>query len=320
METWAIILIVILALAIVAMVVVVYLEENKNIKANQKNILYPFTANVSDDGTVTLINSTNQPQIDCSLASGKNGGKINIVGSFTDVIDPYGECSPKSTSVIDLTCGIPGSKVPCKDAGDCGPGMKCEGSTCKPGTAKLLDKGLIDTHNSECGGNYCPVQPGTPCDPTKDGQCFQDAKDPIMNCVPTEKDSKKGTCEVVPGKSCMGVNTKHNTCAVFPLCSNVDFKNSSTVLNRTCAYNNKDTRCRPRDSSAYLANHCDGKTTCDAKFDLTSKDSKFGPLPCSINVKSQTYPKLPLIPGQGGNYIQGYYVHGLYTCIPDESS
>lgn len=320
METWALILMIILILAVGAMVVVVYLTEKKNTTSNQKNILYPFTGKVKSNGTVSLTNSQGQPQIDCSTESGKNGGTINIVGAFMDIIDPYGECSPIASSVLDLTCGIPGGKISCTKQADCGGGMKCSGGFCTPATAKLSTipgaAGIIDTSNSECtsvGGSYCPIQPGTPCDAGKD-DC-NDSSGEIMKCVPTTSSSSSGTCQVNPSKSCYGVNTKHGTCAIYPLCSNATIT-GKTVSNNMCGVNTPQAYskygCMSRDASAYLAGKCDGKDTCAAMWNVSVPEGGFGPLPCSTSDVSG----LPIIPGQGGSFSQEYKVHGVYGCLP----
>lgn len=310
---------VVLSLMIAVMVVVVYMTESKNVKLSQTNILYPFTGQMESTGEVKLLNSTGGPQIDCSAASGKNGGKVNIVGSFTEVIDSYGTCSPHSADLINATCGIPGSKINCKIDKDCGSGMSCKGGFCAPSPAVFtpnLPGHLKNTVPSpgQCGGvDMCPIQPGTACTTAAGGGAgCNDPNGNVMTCVPSAKGSAAGTCQVIPGKNCMGINPKHNTCASFPMCSNAVL--GATVLNKTCAYSNKENKCRPRDSSAYLANACDGKVTCGGKFDLGAKDSPFGPLPCVGGDMST----LPIIPGHDGNFAQGYYVHGLYTCIPDE--
>lgn len=306
METWALILMIILILAIGAVIVAVYLSEKKNKEDNEKNILYPFTGTYdASTGRVTLQNSQNQPQIDCSIESGKNGGEINIVGAFFDVNDPYGECTGSASSVLDLTCGIPGGKISCTKQSDCGGGMKCAGGFCSPATAKLSgSSGAIDTENSECtsdGGSYCPVQPGTDCSKNGQSDCNDDGAE-VMTCNPSTK-----KCEVNPDKSCYGVNTKYNTCAVYPLCSNASL--SSTVINNTC---NPSSTCMSRDASAYVAGKCDGKETCAPVWDATDPNGGLGPLPCS----STSVDGLPIIPGHGGNYSRGYKVHGIYTCKP----
>jgi hypothetical protein len=305
METWALILMVILIIAIGSMIAVVYISEKKNTLANQKNILYPFTGTYdSTSGTVSLQNAQNLSQIDCSTVSGKNGGKINIVGAFFDVDDPYGTCTGSAASVVDLSCGIPGGKISCTSQADCGGGMQCAGGFCSPATAKLVaGTGNIDTTNSECtsaGGSYCPVQPGTSC---KNGQSdCNDSGAEVMTCDPSTK-----TCQVNPDKSCYGVNTQYNTCAIFPLCSNATL--STTVVNNTCS---PSSSCMSRDASAYLAGKCDGKETCAPIFSAVDPNGGLGPMPCS----SRNTLGLPIIPGQGGNYSQGYSFHGVYTCIP----
>jgi len=298
-----------LTLAFGAIVILVFWTQKKNKVKSQKNILYPFTGTyIADRKMITLKNSKGQPQIDCA---NKGGGEINIVGAFFDITDPYGSCSGISSPALDLSCGIPGGKVICSKDSECGTGMSCAGGFCQPSFAKLKNvaTGLIDTESSQCGGNYCPVQPGTLC---KDNN---DCKDPNGNVMICEKRGMGnaeviGVCKVLPNVSCFGVNTTHNTCASFPLCSNADLS-KSTVKNNYCAANTIN-NCMSRDASAYMAGKCDGKETCSDLWNPTDPNSGLGPLPCnSFDVSG-----LPIIPGQGGNYSQGYHIHGLYTCIP----
>lgn len=281
------------------MIILTYKKQEENSKSSEKNIIYPFNGKVDPkSGVVSLVNSEGDPQISCK----KQGGKINILGSYTAINDPYGECTGKASSVLDLTCGIPNSQTTCSTDQDCGVGMKCENGYCSPAKAYLKD-GKIDTKKSECTnsgkGTYCPVQPGKSCKTTTD--CGDGN---IMSCV-------SGKCEVKPDKSCFGVNENHNTCALFPLCSNATLK--TTVINKVCDPKSKN-NCMTRDSSAYLSRLCDGKETCATSVNLNDPNSGFGPLPCSIPIGGSEYKKLPIVPGDGGTYNQGYYVHGIYTC------
>ncbi len=288
------------AIAVIAAVTVYY--QMSAAKANQNNVIYPFSASIQPGNpTVSVINSKGTSQIDCSSI----GGKINIIGAWTEVIDPYGTCTGSSVNSLNLTCGIPNSKVSCSQDSDCGTGMSCTGGICLPALCPLSNGSNYDFDNTKCscGGNYCPTTPGKPCSQPSD--C--DSSGTMMYC-----DTNSNTCRVNPGQVCMAPDQYQGKfCSLYPLCSNVDKNVTKNVSNIICEPGSKS-KCRPRDSSAYLAAKCDGQTTCNITFDPTNSDSGFGPSPCVPNINSNN---LPITPGQGGSYTQGYYVHGIYTCV-----
>jgi|SRR5579862_1857158 len=331
MELWAIILICILIVSIIVMVITTFFYQRSNTYATQQNTLLPFSSAIQPgQSTSTLLNSTGGSQIDCSSV----GGKINIVAAWTETIDPFNTCvsspltpSPGTSSgSLNLTCGLKGPKIPCKQDGDCGTGMSCLGGICSPAVCPM-DKtlpALYDPTKCSCGGNYCPIIPGTSCDPTNAKSC-NDPNQTVMSCQQTGNNGQNGTasyqCVVNSGSTCNAPDQYTGQfCSSYPLCSHV----STTVVNKPniplqSVVNNMCNAqgvCRPRDSSAYLASLCDGKTTCNVTFDPSNKDSGFGPMPCAGNLPGSIgYNDLPITPGSNGNYSQGYYVHGLYTCI-----
>lgn len=313
----------ILVVAIAMLAVLVFLYQKANSNANVNNTLFPFSAAIQPgDNTVFLKNAAGTSQIDCSSV----GGKINIVGAWAEVIDPFGSCTGTSASVLNLSCGLKGSKIPCKQDADCGSGMNCAAGICTPSKCQLTDnKGNFDSGKCACGGSYCLIQPGTSCDPT-DAKSCNDPNGTVMYC-----DQSSKTCQVNPGQTCMAPDAYTGQfCASYPLCSNIavpaakDCKVDKdcdagsgcvegkcvpkNVVNKVCK---PKSTCKPRDASAYLAAKCDGKDTCNLLFDPSDTDSGFGPMPCDITNQNQ----LPITPGQGTNFSQGYYVHGLYTCI-----
>jgi hypothetical protein len=109
-------------------------------------------------------------------------------------------------------------------------------------------------------------------------------------------------------------------CAIYPLCSNVNKNVENNVVNSVCDPITDTNICRPRDASAYLADKCDGKTTCQITFNPEDVTSGFGTRPCngSVSISSANYTMLPNMPAGGGNYSQGYYVHGIYSCVLPE--
>lgn len=299
----------------------------------------PPNAGINPDGTVSLVTSTGGgtgappvPQITCPV-----GTNINIINAFFDVVDPYGSCSVSPIPVFGASCGVASDittsnvgKV-CSTTADCTPGLACStpqaaGST---GTCTLP----VCSTSFDCvsafqnGVPACPVGTGGTC-PTPsatNGGCPNGTV-----CV-------SGTCQVDPGGmyggGCYGCNT--GACVLYPLCQNTS---PSTGVNKTCGGGN----VKPRDASAYLANVCDGKSVCLAggtsgvwAMPGTGSTSSgeggntsfpFGPWPGATDATTRS--SLPILPGWGGTtppggsgtaaatFNQGYYVHGLYTCVP----
>lgn len=320
----------VLVVAIAILGVLVFLYQKANTIANVNNTLLPFSAAIKPgDGTVFLKNAAGTSQIDCSSV----GGKINIVGAWAEVIDPFGSCTGTSASVLNLTCGLRSAKIPCKQDADCGSGMSCSAGICSPSLCPLTDnKGNFDSAKCSCGSSYCPIQPGAPCT-MNDPKVCEDPSGTVMYCDNSVSNGgTTGVCRVNPGQNCMAPDPYSGKfCASYPLCSNVaiptvtncakdtDCDNGAVCVEGKCAPKNvvnavckPKSTCKPRDASAYLAAKCDGKDTCNLLFDPTDRDSGFGPTPCDIPNQNQ----LPITPGQGTNYSQGYYVHGLYTCVP----
>ena len=323
--------------------------ESSNEKIHQVGILYPFSgqlaapsppwtvsANKNNPGVrgtpeqgLYLIGhvggNENVPQIQCPV-----GYKVNIVGAFLDINDPYGECSVTPDGTLQMTCGngtdantFTGS---CVDDSSCSPGMSCKSGKCAPSQCQ--------SHGDCSGDNICGVNFGSSCDDSSD--CSSDGS---LTCV-------DGVCLIDPGmtSNCMACvddttgapisNGQTGTCASMPLCMGI-----KGGLNPICSPKNGDNyHCRPRDATAYLAAHCDGKQSCLGSeidsWDPNLPEGYFGPLPCHISASTQdpVYSQLPIISGwEGGaplnastinpiSFSQGYYVHGIYSCVPDDEN
>ncbi|MDX1471860.1 MAG: hypothetical protein R3213_10215 [Flavobacteriaceae bacterium] len=362
MAAWSIVVMLILAVAIGLFIFLTISTESGNRKRQQANILYPFSGYLPPPGPPWSVNkSQNNPGIgktpeDGLFLVGMKGGetslspqiqcpagyKINIVGAFVDIVDPHGECSNTSNSTLRLTCGDSSdrtSAATCNSVDDCAEGMSCIGGRCVPQQCSV---------NSDCGGstakrtaNVCAVDFGKDC--SVDADC--DSPDGSLKCV--SKPSGNGKyCAVDPGvTSCLacidpktGLPPAGNNpgfCAAMPVCMGVE-----NGFNVTCSPSKGDRyKCRPRDASAYLAAHCDGKQTClgnpSDKWDPNLQEGVFGPLPCQIPAVSGNtpYATLPAITGWGGGtpndgakapepvtFSLGYKVHGIYTCIPDDEN
>nr|QBK85546.1 MAG: galactose binding lectin domain protein [Marseillevirus LCMAC101] len=358
---------VILAVTMAVFIILAILKEDSNNKKNQHNIIYPFNAKLQTrdgeyDGSVTTLLVTKDgvtPQIQCPA-----GTHINILGSWTDVVDPNGICSGKVGSTFKLSCGFTddiSAGVTCKSTDDCAAGMECSGTQkCVP---------MPCSENGDCGsaGVACLESSsavGQPCA----GFTFQDADGYVCIDGVVHKDPSAGQClycntviTVLDGTKTAKNIDATGRCAQSPTCANIG-TGVDEGQNKTCTKNN----CVTRDSSAYLANICDGKRVCTMpdnstlKYDPINPDI-FGPRPCGVfgsglpaNGHFATFSdkwwqkpvsgdgakgggalsdfeQLPIAPGwQGGlsaggkgngqtaTYSLGFYVHGLYSCIPDE--
>ena len=373
----------ILFVLVVVFFVLAYNTKNKNSENATMNILYPFSGYLSPPSQFNPnISSTNPgtgktpqeglflvgqvggeksnvPQIQCPT-----GYKINIVGAFVEVNDPYGECSTTPDPTFQLTCGSSDNLTGpvCNHDLPCGQGMTCSGGRCIPSscsnanTCGSTDAGAIPAC-SQYLGNSCK----------NDSEC----KDDNLMCVMTSEGN--GKCAMTPGAgTCMACVLQDGTpisedppddntpeqgrCSFMPSCTNVSTDGKNRVCNVSKNSYAKDTyKCRPREATAYLAKHCDGKNVCLGSFsdkwlpNELSDNNPFGPLPCRLNACDDTgkcistdltndnsydpdYLGLPLLSGWGGGkpansaassgtpttFNQGYYVHGIYTCVPDD--
>lgn len=337
MGTWSIVLCVVFGILIAVFIFLNIRSSNKNQTRQNLGVLIPFagylsppngqywsvTPNPKNVGTSDqpenglflsgFANGESTPQITCPI-----GTKVNIVGAFLEVNDPFGECSGQPTNTFSLSCGNPSSTSSaqlCSTTSDCPVGMYCNSGKCIPSTCSI---------DSDCANGTMPACPAGMGD-----QCSTEgARDPSIPSLVCMNGVK--TFDPAYGQ-CMHCN--NGTCQNIPLCTNLQSV-SGIMQNKTCSGGN----CKIRDASSYLAGHCDGKQTClgDAS-DMWMPNvpgGVFGPLPCNIPASSTNlnYSTLPVIPGwnqstpvpgtentlNASNFSQGYYVHGIYTCVPDE--
>lgn len=346
MQAWSIVLCVLFVAGIIVFLLLTLRNNSNNQQRQSANILIPFagylappsqywnttipqtnvgTAPTPDGGLFLtgLVGGTssapNTPQIQCP-----KGSSINIVGAYIEVNDPYGECTINSPDpTFSLSCGdgssISSAKV-CSTVDDCPDGMDCTGNRCLPKTCALNSDCLSANSTSQ----VCPDGIGGSCTvPSRGGP------GPTAGSIGNEERlvCVNGTWEFDPSYGqCMMCSS--GKCSNVPLCSNTT-QTTGVFQNTVCTSGN----CKIRDASAYLANHCDGQSTCLADASdrwIPDVNGAFGPLPCNINTTDPEYSLLPIIPGwnaggipHGGgtpvlaNFSQGYYVHGLYTCIAD---
>lgn len=260
------------------------------------------------------------PQIQCPL-----GTKINIIGAFFDVADVNGVCSQSPDPTMLNMCGDTSAisqkgQASCGVDADCGAGMSCTLNKCTPKFCNTP---------KDCGGRVCPASNLSSGECEKNGGIIVSKIDEngviVPKCIPNPK---YGAC----------YNCLDNKCILSPVCNAVikpGTRNTETgeiVQLPPMCVSNSNTRARPRDASAYLADYCDGKRDCFGMGDRWSPLSPkgFGPMPTDISPSSQEYAtRLPVNLGFGGGNIdnstnfkspsfqQGFYVHGAYTCVPE---
>lgn len=288
----AVVMVILLVVAGVILVIS-FILANGNKKIAAQNVVIPFSAYVGADGMVDLTDSEGNPQIQCPA-----GFNVNIIGAYSDVIDPYGECSTP-TDVFMRSCGLSTgtSTSTCSDdptsPNPCPSGLQCVSGKCQINNTCTTDNGCVTT-SGKSGAAACTS-----------GATIDASTTPCMRCI--------------SGK-----------CQTLPLCNNID----DSGHNKTCV--DSANSCARRDASAYLASVCDGQNSClGVKFSIASGPGTgytppFGPLPCKINLNDPAYGTLPIIPGwsggtppggdqsidPGNSYSQGYWVHGIYTCVP----
>ena len=340
MAVYATVIMVILAIIMAIFIILSILKEDSNNKKNQHNIIYPFNAKLQSRDkdypkggyTANLVTSDGKtPQLQCPA-----GTHIEVIGAWADVVDPNGICSNKPSATFKLSCGFTEdvtAGVQCQDATDCAPGMTCSGSQqCVP---------MPCASNAACGSTACDAAIGGSCTD------YPFAANDGLVCINKviHKDPSAGQClycdvDRIPNNPADGII---GSCAQSPSCANL---NDSTQ-NITCTGKN----CVPRDASAYLADQCNGERTCKITWDPTDP-TYFGPKPCKMTVNWAApvtgqgaeggegtggyvpkYEYLPVAAGWGGGtpgsgqyesspqpstYSQGFYVHGIFNCLPNE--
>lgn len=271
----------------------------------------PFTTNDANGKVI--------PQIQCPA-----GTKINIVGAFFDIFDPYAECSTTPDQVNPYF------------AFQCIPNYsgRTPGGTAV--AACNTDKDCSQYGASgqyRCGGNgTCVLAPQTP-----------DSKTKVVTC-PVWNSPSGGRIKLVP----ITWSDGNQYCVDPNMCgANIDAAlkyHTTGVPNPMCNPVTTPAQCAMRDASATVAAKCNGKQSCG---DLSMED--FGDYPCA-GVKPQQciiglnpdgspkwyggrqsgYCSLPFLQGYKGgvpsdgtgagdpaNYNLGYTMHGLFTCVSE---
>ena len=104
--------------------------------------MLPFSASYGQDGLPeanTFLTSTGQPQISCP-----SGYKVNIIGAFSQVYDPYASCSQNPSPLIVNACDLGNMGKTCKINSDCG------------GSGNLYCD-CQGTEQTGCGSGVCKV-------------------------------------------------------------------------------------------------------------------------------------------------------------------
>ena len=301
----------ILTLAFIVLSILLGMTLTSNQKLSSQNVYLPFTSKIDPKtgNSTGFHNTSNKPQISCPI-----GKKINIVGAFFDIFDPYTECSTSIKNVdphFAFLCDpTQSSSTTCTADKDCPSWIQGAGNnpfTCNipkgesSGFCKLANIGTKSCPSKASGFDYQNVG----------GYCID------SNMCGTNIYSPSGQL-MRPG-----------------------------VPNPYCTPSNTNTQCAIRDASATVASKCNGLQECS---DISIKD--FGDLPCLgadmdpvacltssatggvefIDQKRKGYCALPFMPGFPGglppnaasgstsepaNGNVGYTMHGIYTCVDE---
>lgn len=303
----SLIIIAILGITFITFGILTSLSLNKNKKLASQRMYIPFTSQINpltglSTGFKNIDGSASQ--IQCPA-----GQKINILGAFYNVVDPYGECVSDIADVspqLGFLCNPQAhGPLPCTDDHTC-PGW-IKGSSTNPFKC--------DIPSGETSG-FCRL-------------------------------NNIGTAQCSPGSNGFSFTNVNGFCIDKNICGTDikvggDYISYYGVPNPLCSPLNTSTMCAVRDASATVAAFCDGKTDCG---DL--KDVNFGDLPCTGKGMSPIqclendsnggvkfasarvgYCGLPYLPGYSGGVPKygtgssdpgngniGYIMHGIYTCV-----
>lgn len=335
MAVWGIVSIIVLFIIFAVFIGLNVMTTSNNKKIAQRQQFMPFGSVIDPttgapthptNGTAETPFTTNDengnliPQIRCPV-----GTKINILGAFFDIFDPYNECST-SVDQVNPYFGFL-----------CVPGFSGKN---QDGTAVAACNDDSDCVKYGARGQYgCGTNGTCVLKPLSSGQ-----QCPVWN----------GPNGKVQLKSIAGSDGK-SYCVDPNMCgSNITLAKGATgVPNPYCNPKTGAARCAMRDASATVAAKCNGRRTCE---NLTVAD--FGEYPCAGvapvqciigtngdgspkwytptgqsgdgTVRQPGYCSLPFIQGYKGglpeygttspdpaNYNHGYTMHGLYSCVTE---
>ena len=271
-------------------------SSRKNRDIAQSSVMIPFSATI--DPTTgqpgSFVTASGAPQLSCPA-----GSKINIIGAFFDVYDPYNECVVSETQVSPLltyTCDPSAeSQAQCSSSVDCWDGAGTNPYTCNSsGKCQLITNfpatvacptGMAAIPYGSSGGYYC-ANPDV-CLPNNDGS---------VN---------------LPNATCTPLNTTDQ-------CANRD---ASVGVAAKC--NGREV-CSDLSMSDFGDYPCPGLAPqqCISSFNSDGTPNWVG--------GRIGYCGLPYAPGFNGgvpagsstsnaspaNANLGYTMHGIYTCIP----
>lgn len=307
MAVWSVIVIVVLFVILIVFGILNVVTARNNQILARKQILLPFSATIDPTtGQETgFMNIDGTPQIKCPV-----GTKVNIVGAFFNVFDPYNECAAKVDQVNPFLAFM-----------------------CNPAVQGVLPSSSGQT---TCSGDQdCPyyMNPDTPffCNPnTKMCQL---------------KPTTAATCSTVNFDMVNIGGSKY--CVERNLCgTNIKNVAGTGVPNPACSPSNSSAKCAIRDASANVAAVCDGRQDCSnlKMADFGDLPCGYTPKACisgytgsspdwitSTGTNSRSdYCALPYLPGYSGglpsaaassdspvdpNSNVGYTMHGIYTCV-----
>lgn len=297
-------LLVTLATGVVIVGVTYFLMVRANVKLAANSKVISFNSNI-DPTTGTLKGFTNPqtgvPQISCPV-----GTTINIIGAFTSVIDPYGECTVTPSPGVSWMCNPNQTSPPPTGSGTASSGCQSDAD--------------------------CPFYQG------------QTSTNPYVCVIPAGSTQGPGVCQLqsLPPSSVCPTEFTLQTISGSNYCIPTDFCGIG-IPNGMCSPSNTSSACATRDASANIASLCNGQQNCNPTITdfgtpacpglippaggcISSFDTLGNPV---WNGARTGYCALPYLPGWSGgvptgagtnnpdpaNASLGYQYHGVYTCV-----
>jgi hypothetical protein len=300
MNIGSIVTMIVLLFIFIALIGINIWSANKNYNLALQQTFIPFTSSIDPSTGVAkpFVDVNGNPQISCPA-----GMKVNIVGAFYNVFDPYNECVNNETDILPIVpfaCDpSQQSQSSCNVDSDCpgnGRGFSCNSN----GKCQLKDQG-------KGGANACPT--GTTLVNVGSGYYCVDPNVCGYNIDLAKNKGQPG----LPNPYCSPSNSS-SKCAL---------RDASAFV---------ASKCDGRNSCPDLTAADFGDTPCALKPQacISGYDNNGNPQWAQGSNQRSGYCGLPYIPGYAGgapyngsgnsdpaNSNLGYVLHGIYTCVPN---